>query len=117
MFKFRSRVVAAAGLLCGHRGRCGVQVSGVGLCFLSKQTSAISPLSVFQFHALTLDYNISIKSTDLSSEEEVKEGEEEACLIEIRSVQTVLSSLMRQSPVFPLLLVWNRLTETTSSLI
>lgn len=75
-----------------------------------KQTSAISPLSVFQFHALTLDYNISIKSADISSEEE-------ACLIEIRSVPTVLSSLMRQSPLFPVLLVWNKLEETTSSLI
>lgn len=83
------------------------------LCVPPKQTSAISPLSVFQFHALTLDYNISIKSADISSEE----VEEEACLIEIRSVPTVLSSLMRQSPLFSVLLVWNKLEETTSSLI
>lgn len=85
------------------------------LCVPPKQTCAISPLSVFQFHALTLDYNISIKSADISSEEEVEE--EEACLIEIRSVPTVLSSLMKQSPLFPVLLVWNKLEETTSALI
>lgn len=81
--------------------------------FPTPQTYAISPLSVFQFHALALDYNISINSTDLSSEEE----EEEACLMEIRSVQAVLSTFTRQSPAFLVLLVRNRLKKTTSALI
>lgn len=40
--------------------------------------------------------------------------EEEARLIEIKSIQTVLSSLM---PVFPALLVWKKLKKTTSSVI
>lgn len=116
MFKLPFRLVVAAVAPSRHRRGCGDD-SEVRFCFSPKQTFAVSPLSVFQFHAPTLDYNISIKSTDLSSEEEVKEEEEEACLIEIRSVQSVLSSLMRQSPVFPVLLVQNRPAEKASSLI